>query len=291
MYHAKQHRAGSIEYFREELNAREIERARWIAELQQALAGDELELAFLPKASCADGRLCGVEALLQWRHPRLGLIPARAFLPDLADRELLNRLDEWTIGAACAQAALWRRSALPVPVLPISVNLAALQIDPELAPRVLSHLDNCGLAPGWLELEIAEPLLLGAVAVAPVLRALHEGGVRLAVDDFGSAGASLATLRDLPLDVLKIDRAFVDDVASKAGADMAAAIIHLGRALGLTVLAQGVCSDDQLRILDTLGCDQYQGDLFSKPLQAAPMLALLLSHPLPLPKNEEKVDE
>ncbi|MEJ7806956.1 MAG: EAL domain-containing protein, partial [Telluria sp.] len=275
MYHAKQNRRGSIEFFREELNAREIERARWMAELQQALAAGELELHYQMRAKVPDGTLCGLEALLSWRHPREGLIAPAMFLPFITDRELLVQVCEWSIGAACARFAQWRAAGIDLAGLTISVDLAVPALNAELAPRVLAHLRNCALEPGWLELDIPESLLVGQGDVAPVLRQLKEAGVRLAVDHFGSTGASLGTLRSLSLDVLKIDRAFVAEAGDEGGTDMLAAIIHLGRALGMQVLAQGVDRQDQLTMLAALGCDQYQGLLLSPPLQEADMLARL----------------
>ncbi len=274
MYHAKQHKRGSIEFFREELNARENERIRWVAELQQALANDELELLYQPMADVETRALTGIEALLHWHHPRHGVLPAASFLPHVTDRQLLEQVTEWSIGAACANAALWRKAALPQLVM--SVNLAAIQIQPALSDWVEAHLRNCGLPAGWLELDIAEHLLVGADEVQPVLAALRAAGVRLAVDDFGSAGASLTTLRNLPFDALKIGCAFVRDIDAEGGPDMVAAIIHLARALGLSVLAQGVESEQQLAELRALGCDQFQGALFSEPVPAAQLPALLL---------------
>jgi diguanylate cyclase (GGDEF)-like protein len=275
MYHAKQHRRGSIEFFREELNAREVERARWVAELQHALDHDELALFYLPRADAASGALAGVEALLHWHHPRHGLLPAARFIPEIADRQLLARIDEWTIGAACRQAAAWRGSTLPLSGLALPVSVALLQVQPRLAAHVQDLLRECELPHGWLELAIGEHLLLGADQVEPVLRQLRAAGVSLAVDDFGSAGASLASLRSLPLDALKIDSAFVQAIGSDGGADMLAAIIHLARALRLRVVAHGVESDHQLAVLNSLGCDKFQGALLSNPLQAAAMRGLL----------------
>jgi diguanylate cyclase (GGDEF)-like protein len=275
MYHAKQHRRGSIEFFREELNAREVERARWAAELQQALANDEFELFYQPKADVATHALAGVEALLYWRHPRHGLLAAPRFLPALTDRQLLEQIVDWTIAGACAQAARWQASALPLPPLAISVDLAVIRLQRDLPQRIEAQLSKCQLPQGWLELEIPEQLLDDGTEAAPVLAALHAAGVRLAVDDFGSAGASLSILKNLPFDALKIDASFVREIDRPGGADMLAAIIHLGRALGLSVLAQGVDSEPQLALLQSLGCDQYQGKLLSDHLQAPALLALL----------------
>ncbi|MES2018935.1 MAG: diguanylate cyclase [Pseudomonadota bacterium] len=272
MYHAKQNQRGSIEFFREELNTRENTRAQWVAELQQALAMQQFELFFKPRAVVPERTLCGIEALLYWRHPRHGLIAASEFLPGVGDRPLLEQISDWTIGAACATTAGWRAMGLE---LGVSVDLALLQITPELPARVLGHLEHCQLPPGWLELDIPEHLLVGDPAVEPVLRALKQSGVRLAIDDFGSAGASLATLATLPLDVLKIAPSFVQALGVDGGTDMVAAIIHLGRALGMQVLAKGVQHEQQLTLLRSLGCDQYQGALFSTHLPAGAMLAQL----------------
>jgi diguanylate cyclase (GGDEF)-like protein len=273
MYHAKQHRRGSIEFFREELNTRERERAQWVSELQAALRDQQFELLFQPRAALSDGAICAVEALLYWRHPRHGMIAAARFLPDVADSLLLEQVCESMLGAACAMAAAWR--AGPAQQVVMAVDLALLQIRPELAARVLAHLRSCKLPAGWLELEIPEHLLLDTRDSGAVLRQLKAAGVRLTVDDFGSAGAALAMLRELPLDAMKIDRAFVRAIGVGRGTDMAAAIVHLGRALGLRVLAQGVHTTEQRAVLQSLGCDEYQGDLLSPPLSAAAMLALL----------------
>ena len=275
MYHAKQNRRGSIEFFREELNAREQERALWASELQQALAGSQFELVFKPRAALPERTLCGIEALLVWRHPRHGLIAAADFLPGVSDRKLLEEVNDWVIGAACAVCAAWRAAAPALPGITISVDLAIMQITPELAPRVIGHLNHCKLPPGWLELDIPEHLLVGGKDVAPVLHGLKAAGVRLAVDDFGSAGASLSTLKDLSLDVLKIDASFVRGLDADGGTDMVAAIIHLGRALGMQVLAKGVQREEELTLLNSLGCDQFQGELFSAALQGPAILGML----------------
>ena len=275
MYHAKQNKRGSVEFFREELNARERERAQWIAELHHALEHNELELLYNPRAALPGRTLCGVEALLFWRHPRHGLIAGSDFLAGVSDRELLEQVSDWAISAACATSAAWRASPVPLPELSIAIELAVMKLTPELVARVVCHLRACKLAAGWLELDIPERLLVGASEVEPILHQLKAAGIRLAVDDFGSAGASLATLKNLPFDVLKIDHAFVGALGVDGGTDMVAAIIHLGRALGMHVLAKGVQREDQLTSLNALGCDQYQGEVFSKHLAASEMLSLL----------------
>jgi len=274
MYHAKLHRRGSIEFFRAELNAHESECAQWRSELQQALADNQLELYYQPRANVNTRELCGVQARLYWHHPRRGLLAAPDFLPSVSDRALLDQVDDWMLASACKQLALWRTRAAALPELTIALSLCALQLRPGLGARVLAHLDICELAPGWLELGIAEHLLLGGPEAGPVLAELHDAGVRLAVDDFGHA-ASLSTLKQMALDALKIGPAFVAGIGSGGGTDMVAAIIHIARALGLRVLAEGVASEPGLAVLDELGCDQYQGELLSPPLQAPALLELL----------------
>jgi diguanylate cyclase (GGDEF)-like protein len=275
MYHAKENKRGGIEFFREELNRRETERAQLAKELKHALENDELELYFQPRAGAADDAMRGIEAQLYWHHPRDGVVAARQYLADVADRGVLERIDEWTVAEACAHAEKWRGSAAPLPALPVSVRLVAPGISTTLSERVLGHIRACRLPAGALELQVTEAMLAGPRDAGQALRELHQGGVALAVDDFGSAGPGLGLLRTLPFNTLRIDGSFVQAVDTPGGTDMLAALVHLARALGLRVLAKDVQNNDQLAILKSLGCDEYHGELFSKALQAAPMLALL----------------
>ena len=275
MYHAKQRRRGSIEFFREELNAREAERREQREALSAALAKGQFELLFQPKAALPGRSLCGLEALLHWRRADGQLVAAAEFLHDLGDDSLLARISDWTINEACRQLAMWRGSKVQLPQLTLSVDLPLLQAQGGQAERILERVAKHALAPGELALEIPEYLLAGDRGAPAPLRQLHAGGVGLSVDDFGSAGAALAALKELPLDTLKVDAAFVEAIGSEGGTDMAAAIVHLGRALGMRVLAQGVESEAQLKLLSGFGCDQYQGPLFSSPLKAAALLPLL----------------
>ena len=275
MYHAKNHKRGSIEFFREELNALETERAQWARELKQALGGDEFELQFQPRAAIGGGVPSSIEAQLLWHHPRLGTVQAADFLPDVLDRALLAQVDDWTIGAACRQAAEWRASALPLPALPVSVVMRAPGTDTAMAERALAAAAACGLPRGALQLAFGQRQLAGQRDLLPALTLLHDGGVLLAVDDFGSAGPSLELLRTLPFESVRIGPAFVRAIGSAGGADMLAALVHLARALGLRVLAQGVHTADQLAVLASIGCDEYQGELYGKALGPAAMLALL----------------
>ena len=280
MYHAKQEKRGSIKFFHEKLNVLEKERATWREELQQALDNMQFELFYQPIVGLADGRIKGVEAQLVWHHPRLGLMAAAQFLPGVPDRSLLNQIDDWSIGAVCAQAAAWRAAFLPGTAPSIAVNLCTVQAQPDLARKLLGQLHKYRLAPAGIELEMAEPLLCGMIE--PALRELHAAGVPISVDNFGSAGTSLALCKNLSLKSLKIDGSFVNAIGIEDGAaDMLAAIIHLARALAIQAVALDVSSAGQLALLQTLGCDLYQGELFCAPVPAAALFDLLRKEPAP----------
>ncbi|HJV02875.1 MAG TPA: EAL domain-containing protein [Burkholderiaceae bacterium] len=273
MYQAKQDKGCSIRFFHEELNARERERERWSRELRQALEEDQLELRYQPQVALRTGQVHCAEALLYWRHPRLGLIPAPQFLPCVPDRALLDRLDAWVIASACAQVAQWRQASPPTR-LDVAFNLVAPQLEAELAQQLLPMLRRYRLMAGSVTLELNETLLLGASDGAPtLLRQLREAGVRLALDHFGSAHSSLAACKQLRFDALKIDRAFVHAIGREdGGSDIVAAMIHLARALAMQVVALGVNHEQQLEQLRAQGCDYYQGELYCQPLAPADLI-------------------
>jgi diguanylate cyclase (GGDEF)-like protein len=277
MYHAKRHGAGPVQFFHEALNERERERERWTLELRKALTADQLELRYQPQIDIKAGRTTGAEALLYWHHPDRGLLEAGQFLPQVQERGLLERIDTWVVTQAGAQAALWQASAGALPggePLCIWIPLAAPQLNAELLQVLLPALRKHQLAPGSIGLELNEKLLLGAAEpLAELLQQLHTAGVRTALDDFGSARSSLAACKRWQLDTLKIDRAFVHAIGNDdGGTDIVAAVIHLARALSMRVVALGVDDSRQLEVLQSLGCDSCQGDLFSPPLPAAGLL-------------------
>lgn len=276
MYQAKQDAGCSIKFFHEELNARERERELWTRELEQALEQDQLELRYQPQVALETGQVHCAEALLYWRHPRLGLIPGPQFLPCVHDRALLDRLDAWVIANACAQVATWH-DAPPALRLGVAFNLAAPQLHAELAKQLLPVLRRHRLQAGSVTLELNETLLFGAGDDAlPLLRQLQAAGVRLALDHFGSAHSSLATCKRLQFDALKIDRAFVHAIGcERGGTDIVAAVIHLARALAMQVVALGVNHEKQLDELRAQGCDYYQGELYCQPMPPADLITHL----------------
>ena len=273
MYHAKQQARGSIQFFHEELNARVQERVQLEQELQRALERDEFELHFQPKVDITTSKVVGVEALLRWRHPRLGLVPGAQFLQQASDGGMLAPIGRWVVQTACAQAHAWQDCAT-MANLPISINIALPQIDADLPAYVLGLLREHGLSPRLLQLEITESLLMRDLERASaMLREMSEGGITIAIDDFGSGYSSLSVLKTLPIDILKIDQSFVRDLGKSAGdTAIVAAVVNMARALALRVVAEGVETPEQLALLKSLGCDEYQGYYYSKPLPPAFLL-------------------
>jgi diguanylate cyclase len=271
MYHAKQQCRGTIQFFHEELNARLLERLQLQHELQEALEEQQFELYYQPKIEISSGRVAGVEALLRWHHPRLGLITGSDFLAEAADSNQLIPIGKQVLSAACAQAKRWLDStSSSLPKMPIAINIAIPQIHPELPGAIRDTLKKYDIPPSCLQLEITESLLIRDLETATaVLQEISESGITIAIDDFGTGYSSLSVLKALPIDILKIDQSFVRDLGRDSGSNaIVAAIINMARALALRVVAEGVETEEQLAILRSLGCDEYQGYLFSRPLPA-----------------------
>lgn len=275
MYHAKRHRAGSVEFFRTEFNDRMLARMQLQQELEHALQHEELALHFQPKVDVLTGRCTGAEALVRWKHSLRGLLCGADFLADAADAGLLGAIGDWALRAACAQARDWLRN----PALPgqfcIAVNIAVTQITDGLPDRLDQLLREYALPPSCLQLEITESLLVQDLDKARrILNRISEAGVAIAIDDFGTGYSSLSGLRALPIDILKIDRSFVRDLGKSAGETaLVAAVVNMARALALRVVAEGVETPEQLAILRSLGCDEAQGFLFGAPLPPRNLLA------------------
>lgn len=277
MYHAKQEQRGTIQFFHEDLNARMMERCRLEQELQHALDNDEFELYYQPKIEARTGRVAGVEALLRWHHPRLGLLSGGQFIPAASETGLLVPIGEWVIAAACAQARRWRDEGLPLPSIPIAVNVAIPQIYADLPVIIDRELRKQQVPPSSIQLEITESLVITDTEKATsVLREISESGITIAIDDFGTGYSSLSILKTLPIDILKIDQSFVRDLGKNASdTAIVAAIVNMARALALRVVAEGVETKEQLAVLHDLGCDEHQGYFYSKPLPACDLVQTL----------------
>ncbi|HWB71844.1 MAG TPA: EAL domain-containing protein [Egibacteraceae bacterium] len=278
MYEAKQRGRGRHEVFEETLSHRARERLRIATALRSAVQGGELRLVYQPVVSVPDGRVVALEALLRWQHPELGAIPPDQFIPVAEDTGLIIPIGTWALREACDQAARWRALTDAAPPPTVYVNVSGRQLaDPHFVAIVEQAAARSGIPVDQLGVEITESQLLAdAEATLATLRTLHRRGVHLAIDDFGAGFSSLGQLKRMPLEVIKIDRQFVEGLGRDPhdGA-IVGAVVAMARALRLHVTAEGVETAEQCRILSELGCDQAQGFYFARPLPADEVAAVL----------------
>jgi diguanylate cyclase (GGDEF)-like protein/PAS domain S-box-containing protein len=252
------------------MNVRAVTRLALESELRRALQRGELEVLYQPVMSFASGQAVGMEALVRWRHPQRGLVPPAQFIPLAEELRLVIPIGEQVLAAACRQLKQWHLGGLPG--IRIAVNLSLRHFQDSGLPRaVAALLRELDLDPGYLDLEITESAAMQNLEqTVDTLAALRRLGVRISMDDFGTGQASLAHLKTLPIDCLKIDRDFVRDIdTGPTGEAIVKAIIELAHGLDLTVIAEGVETEQQFHFLAAQGCDEYQGYLASKPLPAA----------------------
>jgi EAL domain-containing protein (putative c-di-GMP-specific phosphodiesterase class I) len=271
MVHAKATATGTFVFFEPGMSTNSIERLDLEDDLRMALERDELVVHYQPLIDLATERVLGFEALVRWQHPTRGLVPPHAFISLAEETGLIVPLGRAVLRAACRQIAAWRAEGDPDRPVFVSVNLSARQFaQPELADEIAALLDETGLEPSGLELEITESVLMdqserGIQALARV----RELGVRLVLDDFGTGYSSLSYLKHLPLDTIKIDRSFVSSVAEPADRSIVEAVVALAHGLGMGVVAEGIETDLQREILRSIGCDVGQGYLWSRALPAS----------------------
>ena len=270
MYHAKERGKNNFQFYQADMNASALERLELESDLRHALEQDEFVLYYQPQFSGDGKRLTGAEALLRWRHPRRGLVPPGDFIPVLEELGLVVDVGDWVISEACRQLKTWHQNRVRVPK--VSVNISARQFsDGQLGTRIATILRETGLPPACLELELTESILMREVSEAmQILAGLKNLGLSIAVDDFGTGYSSLNYLKQFPIDVLKIDRTFVDGLPSgEQDAQIARAIIAMAHSLNLAVIAEGVETHEQLDFLREHGCDEVQGYLFGRPMPAS----------------------
>jgi EAL domain-containing protein (putative c-di-GMP-specific phosphodiesterase class I) len=230
--------------------------------LQRAVSNGELKVAYQPQVRIKDGELLGFEALVRWTHPIHGPVPPTTFIPLAEESGCILQLGEWVLRSVCQEASRWTRP------ISVAVNLSPLQITQGDLPRLVhTILLETGLDPGRLELEITEGVLIKDIAAAlGVLRKLKALGVRICMDDFGTGYSSLNYLQSFPFDKLKIDQSFIEDIDRNAHSRaIVHAVIGLGRALGLPVVAEGVESTTQMELLRVEACEEVQGFLTGRP--------------------------
>lgn len=276
MYHAKNCGRDNYQFFKPEMNARAAERQALEGDLRDAIERKDLLLNYQPKINLATGGITGVEALIRWRHPQRGLVPPAQFIAVAEECGLIVPIGRWVLREACRQARAWQDAGLPA--IRIAVNISAVELRAaDFVSSVLSTLADTGLDASHLELELTETFLMQeANSTVAVLRALKDAGVHLALDDFGTGYSSLSYLQRFPIDTLKIDRSFVRDLATDAGAaNIVSAVISMGDSLHMRVVAEGIETREQLEFLQKHGCPEGQGYYFSRPVPAVEFEALL----------------
>jgi EAL domain-containing protein (putative c-di-GMP-specific phosphodiesterase class I) len=271
LHWAKNNGKGRYDLFEESVHGTALRNIRMRADLQRAIDEDELLLYFQPIYLLESGHLAGVEALVRWQHPVRGLVAPLEFIPFAEETGQILPIGQWVLREACRQVGAWRGIHSADPPLFISVNLSPRQLlDPDLTSYIEEGLREGGLEGSSLVLEITETMIMKDVpGTSRALHALKRYGVRIALDDFGAGYSSLMYLQDLPVDILKVDKSFVDGIAA-AGDEpgLTGAIITLSHSLGMETIAEGIEEREQLLHLRALGCEMGQGFHFARP--AAP---------------------
>jgi diguanylate cyclase (GGDEF)-like protein/PAS domain S-box-containing protein len=276
MQHAKHLGGNNFQFFTESLQASTLERLQLEIQLRKAIEDKQLEVFYQPKLSLATGRLDAAEALVRWRHPERGMVPPGDFISLAEETGLIGSIGEIVLREACRQACEWQRQGLDP--IRVSVNLSVHQLrQGKLVSLVRQVLEETGLAPQWLELELTESQLLDSVEhIITTFHQLRELGVRLAIDDFGTGYSSLSYLKRFPVDYVKIDQSFIRGLGEGTeDAAITKAIIDMAHSLGLKVVAEGVENQQQLDFLRSNGCDEVQGYLISRPIEAGLLMEVL----------------
>jgi diguanylate cyclase (GGDEF)-like protein/PAS domain S-box-containing protein len=280
MYRAKEEGRNNYQFFAQEMNFRVDLLFSMEKDLRLALERGEFFLQYQPQVNLAGGTLSGVEALIRWKHPVKGLVSPAEFIPVAEETGQIIAIGEWVLRTACTQMAQWRKDGLQD--LTMAVNLSIRQLrQPALGTFVKAVLKDCSLEARYLELEITEGIMMGDNQVGMrFLNEMHETGVQLSIDDFGTGFSSLNYLKKLPVNKLKIDQSFIRDIDTDEGdAAIIRSIISLGHRLNLKVIAEGVETQDQLDFLRIRGCDEIQGYFYSLPLDADAFMAFVKNPP------------
>lgn len=266
MYQAKARGRNGYQFYSPSMSGEGLERLRLEALLRRAIDKQEIFLHYQPQVEIDTGRLVGVEALVRWQNPELGLVAPSRFIPVAEDMGFIKPLGQWVLAEACRQMVSWDKAGLAVPK--IAVNLSVRQFERgSIAEHVSSVLREAGLGPGRLQLEVTESVIMHAGDAMQLVSDLDAIGVGLAIDDFGTGYSSLAYLKQLPVQTLKIDRSFIKDISTDANDEaIAVAIIQLGKSLNLSVIAEGVENEEQAAFLLRHGCRHAQGYLYSRPV-------------------------
>ncbi|MGZ5231822.1 MAG: sensor domain-containing protein [Burkholderiales bacterium] len=276
MYQAKEGGKNNFQFYSAQMNTHSFERLAMESRLRRALEREEFQLHYQPKIDARSGSIVGIEALLRWEHPELGTVAPMKFIPIAEETGLIVSIGKWVLKTACTQNVAWQQTGLPH--LKMAVNLSRRQFsDEDLLNDITSILDETGMSPDLLELEITESTFMHDVDRAIcTLKAFKDIGVRLAIDNFGTSFSSLSSLRQFPVDTIKIDGSFFRDLSTQAeDRGIAQAVIAMGKTLSLSVIAQGVETKEQVDFLRERACDEFQGFYFSKAVPADRFAELL----------------
>jgi diguanylate cyclase (GGDEF)-like protein/PAS domain S-box-containing protein len=276
MYHAKDSGRNNYQFFTPDMNVRAIKRQSLENGLRHAMERQEFVLHYQPTMNLETGTIVGVEALIRWRHPQLGLVPPAQFVPVAEECGFIVAIGRWVLREACRQARAWQDAGLPPMRIAINVSAAELR-DKDFVAGVRAILTETGLESRYLELELTETFLMqDSASTTAVLQALRDIGVKLALDDFGTGYSSLSHLKRFPIDTLKIDQSFVRDLTTDPDdASIVSAVISMGKSLHMRVVAEGVETREQLAFLHEQSCPEGQGYYFSRPVAAAEFTKLL----------------
>jgi len=289
MYRAKNVGRNNFKFYSETMRTKSLHRLDLENLVRTAIDEEQFTLHFQPKVDAESCRLVGAEALLRWQHPERGTIAPDDFIPIAEETGLIIPIGQWVLREACKQVKVW--AASPVGAVPVSVNISSHQFrDSGLVKDVFNAVTGAGIDASLLELEITESVLLQDVDKTLVaLKSLKQAGISLSIDDFGTGYSSLSYLKRFPIDTIKIDRSFVKDLHTDADdAAICAAILAMSSQLGLTVVAEGVETMEQLEFLRSHGCDHIQGYICSEALSAADFLAMLTGMASPTTESEEQ---
>jgi predicted signal transduction protein with EAL and GGDEF domain len=279
MYHAKDHGRNDFRFFTHDLQHSLTGRLAVENDMRHALQRSEFEMYYQPQVDIQSQRIRGMEALIRWHHPERGMVSPNDFIPIAEESGLITPISEWVLEAACKQVLFWRAARLPP--ISLGINLSARQIEhPHFVDKFLHAMKDHGVEGQGLDIEITESTLMrdmdGAIEK---LRRLADQGVEISIDDFGTGYSSLSYLKKLPVHTLKIDRSFIQDLSGASnGGTIVAGITAMAKGLHLNVVAEGVETRAQLDYLKSVGCDAYQGYLFSRPVAATEATGLMTAH-------------
>jgi len=275
MYRAKEGGRNRYHLYTPSIDENALERLELETSLRAALERNEFMIYYQPKVNIKTGQIVSLEALARWRHPEFGLVPPSQFIPLAEETGLIVPFGEWVLRTACAQNKAWQDAGYPH--MSVSVNFSPRQFQQlNLAEMVVKVLEETHLEPRWLEIEITENIMLRGDDAIATLRSLSDLGVQISIDDFGTGYSTFSYIKKLPIHSVKIDRSFVSDIASNVNDEaIASAMISMAQSLSMNVVAEGVETKEQLKLLDSLNCPEMQGHIFSRPLPAEELSRLL----------------